>query len=87
MAHYNIGVTKDMFNNSFPLWKNAWFLHTGATYHMTFHKYFFEYLSDNVDGLVYFEKKLKLKPSKIGTIMLKLIELPDFPLHDIFYLP
>ena len=39
VAHYNIGVNEDMFNNSLASWKYAWFLHTDAAYHMTFHKY------------------------------------------------
>eukprot|EP00253_Pinus_taeda_P023217 PITA_23217 len=59
----------------------------GATCHMTFRRDFFEELTDNVDGVVYFADKSKLKPSGLGTIKLKLPSLPDFLLHDVLYLP
>eukprot|EP00253_Pinus_taeda_P008762 PITA_08762 len=59
----------------------------GATCHMNFRRDFFEEFTDNVDGLVYFAGKSKLKPSGLGTIRLKLPGLPDFLLHHFLYLP
>ena len=48
MAHYNIGVTEDLFNASLASWKNDWLLDLGATCHMTFRRDFFEEFTDNV---------------------------------------
>ena len=31
VAHYNIGVTEDLFNSSFDSWKDAWLLDLGET--------------------------------------------------------
>jgi hypothetical protein len=53
---------------------------------MTFQRDFFEECYDNVDGVVYFADKSSLKPSGMGTIRLKLPELPDFLLHNVLYL-
>jgi hypothetical protein len=87
VAHCNIGVTEDLFNNSFASCRDAWLLDTGATDHMTFRRDFFEDFNDNIDGIVYFANKSSLKPSRIGTIGLKLPGLPNFLLHDVLYLP
>lgn len=54
---------------------------------MTFRRYLFVEFSDNVDRVVYFVDKSKLKPSKLGTIKLKLPGLPYFLPHDVLYLP
>eukprot|EP00253_Pinus_taeda_P014404 PITA_14404 len=54
---------------------------------MTFRRDFFEEFTDNVDGIVHFADKSKLKPSGLGTVRLKLLGLPDFLLHDLLYLP
>jgi len=64
-----------------------WLLNIGANCHMTFHKYFFEELNDNVDGAVNFVDGSSLKPMGIGTIRLKLLGFPEFLLHDVLYLP
>jgi hypothetical protein len=53
---------------------------------MTFRGDFFEDFNENVDGIVYFEDKSSLKPSRIGTIKLKLSRLSDFMLRDVIYL-
>ena len=54
---------------------------------MNFMRFIFEEFTDNVDGVVYFVDKSKLKPSRLGTIRLKLLGLPEFLLHDVLYLP
>eukprot|EP00253_Pinus_taeda_P034545 PITA_34545 len=54
---------------------------------MTHRKDFFEEFTDNVDGVVYFADQSKIKPSRLGTIMLQLSGLPDFLLHHVLYLP
>jgi len=87
VAHYNIGVNEDLFNASLASWKNDWLLDSRATCHMTFRRYFFEEFTDNVDGVIYFTDKSKLKPSGLGTVRLKLIGLPHFLLHHVLYLP
>eukprot|EP00253_Pinus_taeda_P008830 PITA_08830 len=87
VAHYNIGVNEDLFNASLASWKNDWFLDSRETCHMTFRRYFFEEFIDNVDGVVYFADKSKLKPSELGTIKLKLPGIPNFLLHHVLYLP
>jgi len=87
VAHCNIGVNEDLFNASLTSWKNGWLLDSGATCHMTFRRDFFEEITDNLDGVVYFADKSKLKPSGIGTIKLKLLGLPNFLLHHVLYLP
>eukprot|EP00253_Pinus_taeda_P007309 PITA_07309 len=91
-AHYveaqcNIGVNEDLFNASLASWKNDWLLDSGATCHMTHRKYFFEDFTHNVDGAVYFADQSKIKPSRLGTIRLKLPGLPDFLLDHVLYLP
>ena len=53
-AQCNIGVNEDFFNASLASSKNDWLLDSGATYHMTHRKDFFEDFTDNVDGAVYF---------------------------------
>jgi len=53
---------------------------------MNFRIYFFEEFTDNVHGEVYFIDKSKLKPSRLGTIRLKLLGLLDFLLCDVLYL-
>ena len=52
---------------------------------MTFRKDLFEEFTDKVDGAVYFTDKSKLKPSRLGTIRLKLPGLPDHLLHEVPY--
>eukprot|EP00253_Pinus_taeda_P029725 PITA_29725 len=86
-AQCKIGVNEDLFNASLDSWKNDWLLDSGATYHMTHRKYFFEDFTDNVDGAVCFADQSKIKPSGLGTIRLKLPGLPDFLLHHVLYLP
>jgi hypothetical protein len=51
VSHCNIGVTEDLFNTSYTLWKDAWLLDTGATSDMTFQRDFFEDFNDNVDSV------------------------------------
>lgn len=60
---------------------------SGENYDMNFRRYFFEEVTDNVDGASYFTDKSKLKPSRLGTINLKLPSPPYFVLHDVIYLP
>lgn len=74
-------LTKDLFHTSFASWKDTWLLDIGATCHMTFWKDFFEDLSNNVDGVIYFGNTSSLKPSRLGTTKLKLSGLLDFLLH------
>lgn len=57
VAHFNIGVSEDLLNDSLVSWKNAWFLDSGATCHMSFRRDLFEEFTDNVDGVVYFTDK------------------------------
>src|SRR3982074_1562893 len=78
VAQCNIGVNEDLFNASLASWKNDWLLDSEATCHMTHRKYFFEEFTDNVDGAVYFADQSKIKPSRLGTIRLKLPGLLDF---------
>jgi hypothetical protein len=54
---------------------------------MTFQREFFEDLNENVHGIVYFSNKSSLKPSRMGTIRLKFLGLPDFILCDVLYFP
>ena len=61
-------------------------LDSGATCHMTFRKDFFEELTENFDGAVYFADKSKLKPSGLGTIRLKFLGLLDHLLHEVLHL-
>jgi hypothetical protein len=61
-------------------------LETGETSHMTFQRYFFKDFDDNVDGIVYFVDISSLKPSRMGTIMLKFPRLLYFLLHNVIYL-
>jgi hypothetical protein len=53
---------------------------------MTFCRYFFEYLNDNVDAIFYFVDKSSLKPLIIGTMRLKLFGFLYFILHDVLYI-
>lgn len=84
VTHCNIGEN-ELFNILFAFYKDAWLLDIGATCHMTFQRDFFEYFSDNVDGIVYIVDKSSLKPSRIGIIMLKLLGFLNFLLHDVLY--
>jgi hypothetical protein len=86
VSHCNIEVTKDLFNTAYSPWKYM-LLDIGTTPHMTFRRDFFEDFDDNVDGIVYFADKSNLKTSEMGTIRLKLPELPNFLLHNVLYLP
>jgi hypothetical protein len=86
VSHCNIGVIEDLFNASLSFWEDAWLLDTGATSHMTFRRDFFEDFNDNVDGVVYFADISSLKPSRMGTIKLKLPGLSDFLLDNELYL-
>jgi len=63
VAHYNIRVTKDLFNASLSSWKNDWLLDRGETFTMNFRRDFFEEFTNNVNGASYFVDKSKLKPS------------------------
>jgi len=54
---------------------------------MNFRRDFFEEFIENVDGVVYFVDKSKLKPSRLDTIRLKLLGIPNFLLHDVFLSP
>jgi len=87
VAQYNIGVNEELFNASLASWKSDWLLDSGETCHMTFTRDFFEEFNENVDGVLYFVDKSKLKPSGLGTIKLKLPGLLDFVLHHVLYLP
>eukprot|EP00253_Pinus_taeda_P006580 PITA_06580 len=86
-AQCNIGVNEYLFNTSLASWKNDWLLDSEATCHMTDRKYIFEDFTDNVDGVVYFANQSKIKPSRLGTIRLKLPGLSDFLLDHVLYLP
>jgi hypothetical protein len=61
-------------------------LDIGATNHMTFRRDFFEELDDNVDSRIGFANESSLKPTRIGTIKLKLSGFPNFLLHNVLYL-
>jgi hypothetical protein len=67
-------------------WGDAWLLDIGSTSHMTFRRDFFKNFDDNVDGVVYFADRSSLKPSRMGTIRLKLPGLLNFLLHNVLYL-
>jgi hypothetical protein len=86
VSHYNIKVTKDFFNTSFDSWRYTWLIDIGSTYHMAFQRYFFKYFNENVDGIVYFVDKSSLKPLGIGTIMLKMLGLLNFIMHDVLHI-
>lgn len=81
----NVGL--DVMMNTFFYWKDAWFLDTSASCHMSFLWEFFEELSKEIDGEVYFVYRSMIKPSGIGTIQLKLLGFVDFIIWDILYLP
>jgi len=87
VAQRNIGVNEDLFNASLASWKNDWLLDLGATCHMTHRKDFFEEFTDNVDGVVYFANQSKIKPSRLGIIMLPFPGIPNFLMHHVLYLP
>lgn len=86
VAHCNIGVN-ELFNTSFASWRDAWLLDTSATCHMIVQRGYFEDFSNHVDGIVYFADKSSLKPSRIGTVRLKLPKFLYFILHEVHYLP
>jgi hypothetical protein len=75
-----------MFKTLFASWRDASLLDTGATCHMTFRRDFFEELNENVDGVISFANRFSLKPTRIGTIMLKLPGFRDFLLHNVLHL-
>lgn len=81
----NVGLS-DLLNTSFTSWEDAWLLDTGASCHMTFQRGFFEELSFDIDGAVYFANRSQLKLSGIGSIWLRLPGYPDFLLHKVLYL-
>ena len=54
---------------------------------MTFRKDFFETFSDQIDGVVHLADKSQLKPSRIGSVRLKLSGLADYILSDVIYVP
>ena len=87
MAQCNIGVNEGLFNVSIAPWKNEWLLDSGETFYMNFRRGFFEEFTDNVDGAICFADKSKLKPSRLGTIRLKLPGRLDFLLHHVLYHP
>jgi hypothetical protein len=86
VSHCNIGVTEDFFNTSLSSWGDAWILDTSTTSYMKFQRYLFKDFNENVDGIVYFSYKSSIKPSRMGTIRLKLPGLSDFLLHNVVYL-
>ena len=53
---------------------------------MTFQRYYFEDLNDNVYGIVYFANKSSLNPSGIGTVRIKSHGFLDIVIHDVLYL-
>jgi hypothetical protein len=87
IGHCNIGINEDLFETSFASWRDAWLLDTSATCQMIFRRELFEELNDNVDGAVNFTDGSSLKPTRIGTIMLKFLGFPYFILHNVLYLP
>jgi hypothetical protein len=54
---------------------------------MTFRRNCFETFSNQIDGIVHFSDKSKLKPSGIGSIRLRLPGLVDYIFHDVLYIP
>ena len=54
---------------------------------MTFKKDFFETFSDQIDRVVHLADKSQLKPSRIGSIRLKLSRLVDYILSNVLYVP
>lgn len=81
IAHYNIGLHKDVFSIAFSSWIVTWLLDTSSTYQMMFQRKYFKQFDENIDCIVYFIDKSSLKPSRIGTIKLNFPELSDFVLH------
>jgi len=77
---------EDIFSTSFSSWHDSWILDTDATCHMTFRRDLFEQFSDNIDGVVYFADKSQIKPSRIGSIQLKIPGLFDYSLNDVLYI-
>lgn len=77
----------DVFNTAFSSWRDSRILDSGATFHMTFKRYFFETFSDDIDGVIYFAHKSQIKPSGIGSIRLKILNFADYVLQDVLYLP
>jgi hypothetical protein len=86
-SHFNVGVNEFLFNTSFSSWRDTWLLEKGETCHMTFHRDLFEYLNDNVDGIVYFSYTSSLKPLRISIVRHKFLGFPYFNLHYVPYLP
>jgi hypothetical protein len=76
VSNCNVGVTEYLFNASLDSWGYAWILDTSEISYMTFQRDLFEYFDDNVDDIVYFAYKSSLKPSRMGTIRIKLPGLP-----------
>jgi len=61
----------------------------GDTFHMKFWRDIFEELNENLEGEINFANGSSvtyLKPTRIGTIMLKFPRFPDFLLYDVLYL-
>ena len=54
---------------------------------MTFKGDFFETFSDDIDGVIYFADKSQIKPYSIGFICLKILNLADYVLQDVLYIP
>jgi len=54
---------------------------------MTFRRYFLETYIDDINGVIYFANKSQIKPSGIGSIHLKILNLPNYVLHDVPYIP
>ena len=54
---------------------------------MTFRRGFFETFSDDIDGVIYFADKSQIKPFGIGCIRLKTLNLTNYVLHDVLYIP
>jgi hypothetical protein len=86
VAHCNLSIN-EFFSTSFSSWEDTWILDTRATCHITFIRDFFETFSNHIDGIIYFADKSQLKPSGIGSILLRLPGLADYILHDVLYIP
>lgn len=54
---------------------------------MKFTQDFFETFNDDIDDVIYFVDKSQIKPSSIGSSHLKILNLEDYVLHDVLYIP
>lgn len=86
VGHYNFNMN-DVFNAAFSSSQDSWISDWEATCHMTFRWDFFETYSDDINGVIYFADKSQIRPSRIGSIHLKIPNLPNYVLHDVLYIP